>query len=84
MQDPCRDPGYLGTTRMLLECALCSALQEADLAADPYASQNPGGVLTPSSAFGLVLHGRLNAAGVLLSVADCPFPESPRRDAKSA
>lgn len=69
---------------MLLECALCIAYQEDDLAADPYASQNPGGVLTPSSAFGLVLHRRLHAAGLDLSVEDCPFPDTASSHTKTA
>jgi short subunit dehydrogenase-like uncharacterized protein len=70
LQDPAGDPGYMSTTRMLLECALCLVLQADDLEKDPYASQNPGGVLTPSSAFGLVVHDRLRAIGFEISVSD--------------
>lgn len=84
IQDPNRDGGYLATSRMLLECALCIAYQEDDLAADPYASRNPGGVLTPSSAFGLVLHGRLRRAGLNLSVEDYPFANAASDHAKAA
>jgi short subunit dehydrogenase-like uncharacterized protein len=70
MQDPHRDGGYLSTSRMILECALCLALQPEDLAADPYASKNPGGVLNPASALGLVLVERLKRAGYEVSVRE--------------
>lgn len=63
MQGKGRDPGYLGTSRIILECGLCLALQPDDVKSDTYAGKVPGGVLTPASAFGLVLDERLNAAG---------------------
>ena len=65
-----RDPGYLSTSRMILECALCLALQPDALAHDKYASRNPGGVLNPASALGLVLVERLKKAGYEISVRD--------------
>lgn len=40
------------------------------LAEDPYAGACPGGVLSPSAAFGLTLHARLKAAGYELYVED--------------
>lgn len=68
LQDRNRDPGYWSTSRMLLESALCMALQEEELARDPYASKNPAGVLTPAAALGLVLVGRLKRAGYEIDV----------------
>lgn len=76
LQDGHRDGGYLSTSRMILECALCMALQEDDVQADPYASQNPGGILTPSAAYGLVLHERLKNAGYELEVNNAPLPST--------
>jgi short subunit dehydrogenase-like uncharacterized protein len=70
MQDMHRDGGYGSTSRMILEIALCLALQGEELAKDPYASKNPGGILTPASACGLVLVDRLRNAGYELSVED--------------
>ena len=81
LQDGHRDGGYLSTSRMILECALCMALQESELQADSYASQNPGGVLTPSSALGLVLHERLKNAGYELEVCDAFLPHSEKKAA---
>lgn len=66
-----RDPTYWSTTRMVLECALCMIPQNKELLAqDPYASICPAGVLSPSAAFGLVLHDRLTAAGYELKVGN--------------
>eukprot|EP00892_Ulva_mutabilis_P009618 jgi/Ulvmu1/7028/UM033_0087.1 len=79
IKDGHRDGGYLSTSRMLLECALCMALQEDDLQADPYASENPGGILTPSAALGLVLHERLRNSGYELDVCDAPFPSKNKK-----
>lgn len=70
VQDRHRDPGYLSTSRMVLECALCIALQPDALAADKYASQHRGGVLTPASGLGLVLKERLQNAGYEIRVGD--------------
>ena len=39
------------------------ALQPDAISSDPYAGKVPGGVLTPASAFGLVLRERLQASG---------------------
>jgi short subunit dehydrogenase-like uncharacterized protein len=64
-QDLHRDPCYLSTARMLLELALCIALQPGALNKDPYASKHAGGVLTPASAAGTVLIERLKKAGDL-------------------
>lgn len=72
LQDAHRDPGYYGTSRMILETALCMALQPQDCANDPYASKHAGGVLTPASACGLVLADRLKAAGLVLRTSDTP------------
>jgi short subunit dehydrogenase-like uncharacterized protein len=66
--DPHRDPGYWGTSRMLLEAALCIALQRRELEADPGLLR--GGVLTPASAMGAVLVARLRGAGVALEVVE--------------
>lgn len=63
LQDMHRDPGYLSTSRMVLESALCLALQQDALRADPYASKCPAGILTPAAAMGLVLVERLKNAG---------------------
>ena len=71
LQDRNRDPGYWSTTRMLLECALCmTAANQKLLEQDPYAGGCPGGVLSPSAAFGLTLHERLKSAGYELTVED--------------
>ena len=58
--DPNRDGGYWGTARMLLEAALCLALQQQDLDADPRCIK--GGVLTPASALGATYLDRLRKA----------------------
>jgi short subunit dehydrogenase-like uncharacterized protein len=63
VEDKARDGGYLSTSRMILECALSMALQMEDIKQDPYASKHAGGVLTPASAAGNVLLGRLKNAG---------------------
>ena len=63
MQEPKRDPGYWSTSRLILETALCLALDKEETAKDKYASKCPNGVLTPATACGLVLMRRLLAAG---------------------
>lgn len=57
-----RDPGYWGTSRLLLEAALCLALDKQDLNACPDVLK--GGVLTPSSALGPILQKRLENADI--------------------
>lgn len=69
---------------MILECALCMALQEDELKTDPYASENPGGILTPSAGLGLVLHERLRNAGYELHVCDAPFCGAPNGKEKGS
>jgi hypothetical protein len=59
--DEARDPGYWGTSRMVLEAGLCLALDAKDCDA---AGCKSSGVLTPASAMGLVLMDRLRAAGL--------------------
>ncbi|KAL3150904.1 hypothetical protein ABBQ32_000654 [Trebouxia sp. C0010 RCD-2024] len=59
------DPGYGQTSRMVLEAALCLALQEDELERSPV---KRGGVLTPASAMGMVLTRRLQKADVSFSV----------------
>ena len=56
-----KDPGYGETAKMLGEAALCLALDGAELA-------SPGGVLTPASAMGMTLVGRLRRAGMVFAV----------------
>ena len=53
------DPGYKATARMVVEAALCGALERSACAA--------GGVLTPASAFGMTLAERLRKSGMELS-----------------
>ena len=60
--DKHRDPGYWGTSRLLLEAALCLALQKKALDACPDVLK--GGVLTPASGLGPVLRERLEKAGI--------------------
>ncbi|KAK9801970.1 hypothetical protein WJX73_003727 [Symbiochloris irregularis] len=60
-----RDPGYLSTSRMCLEAAICLATQEKELRA---AGMLQGGILTPGSAMGLVLAERLKAAGLTFEI----------------
>jgi len=66
--DPSRDPGYWGTSRMVLEAGLALALQQSELDADP--SLLKGGVLTPASALGLVLIERLKVAGLTFQIKE--------------
>ena len=61
MGDPKRDPGYWGTSRMVLEAGLCLALQQGALDGDEGLVH--GGVLTPASAMGSHLIERLERAG---------------------
>ena len=60
--DKHRDPGYWGTSRLLLEAALCLALDKKDLDACPDVLK--GGVLTPASALGPILQKRLENADI--------------------
>jgi short subunit dehydrogenase-like uncharacterized protein len=55
------DPGYGETAKMLGESALCLALDCGEL-------DSPGGILTPASAMGLRLLGRLRKAGMVFEV----------------
>ena len=56
-----QDPGYGSTAKMLSQSALCLAFDELD---------SPGGVLTPASAMGSTLLGRLRDAGMTFSVTE--------------
>jgi len=51
------DPGYIETSKMLAESALCVALDQDHL-------PNQAGVLTPASGLGLRLVSRLHAKGI--------------------
>ena len=66
--DPSRDPGYWGTSRLLLESALCLALEKDALNASSDVLH--GGVLTPASALGPVLQKRLEQAGIMCHTVD--------------
>lgn len=66
--DPHRDGGYWGTSRMLLEAALCLALQQQELDASPEVLK--GGVLTPASAMGIFLVERLRNAGQTFKILE--------------
>lgn len=55
-----RDPGYWETSRLVVESALCLALQEDEL---KNSGLKQGGVLTPASAMGMTLVRRLQKAG---------------------
>ena len=68
MGDPARDPGYWGTSRMVLESALCLALQQQEL--DKDAKVLHGGVLTPASAMGMHLIERFRGAGLYFEVKE--------------
>ncbi|KAI8468795.1 MAG: Saccharopine dehydrogenase-domain-containing protein [Monoraphidium minutum] len=67
--DPSRDGGYWGTARMLLEAGLCLAL---DAGKTREAGCLQGGVLTPATAMGLVLAGRLREAGIAFDIVQSP------------
>jgi len=56
-----QDPGYGDTSRMLVESALCLAIDKAELKKD--SMLRSGGILTPASAMGVALIQRLRAAG---------------------
>jgi short subunit dehydrogenase-like uncharacterized protein len=60
--DEHRDPGYWGTSRLVLECALCLACQQKELDDDDTVLK--GGILTPASALGMYGIARLRAAGI--------------------
>jgi len=57
------DPGYLETSKMLAESALCLAKDRASL-------PDRAGALTPAEAMGEVLIGRLERAGLVFEVLD--------------
>ena len=57
------DPGYAATARMLGESAVCLALDKKSL------PQNHG-ILTPASAMGISLVGRLRGVGMILEVME--------------
>eukprot|EP01025_Chloroclados_australasicus_P058773 TRINITY_DN740_c4_g1_i3.p1 TRINITY_DN740_c4_g1~~TRINITY_DN740_c4_g1_i3.p1 ORF type:complete len:465 (-),score=65.66 TRINITY_DN740_c4_g1_i3:180-1508(-) len=63
--DLSRDGGYWSTSRMILEAALCMAIQEEDLLNEGCPK---GGVLTPAAALGSVFLQRLRAAGIFFNV----------------
>ena len=58
------DPGYLATSRMLGESALCLAQEQGD------ALPARAGLLTPASAMGMTLVSRLEKVGVSFAVED--------------
>lgn len=60
-----RDPGYYSTSRLILEAALCLALQEDQLS---QAGLQQGGCLTPASACGLFLVDRLRKADLTFEI----------------
>jgi short subunit dehydrogenase-like uncharacterized protein len=67
--DKHRDPGYWGTSRMVLEAALCLALQQKELDADPVLVK--GGIITPAAAMGMHLIDRLkNNAGLTFEITE--------------
>lgn len=66
-QDAKRDPGYWGTSRMVLEAGLCLVEDSEKLKEAGYAA---GGVLTPATAMGTVLIKRLQAAGIKFEVTE--------------
>eukprot|EP01023_Acetabularia_acetabulum_P003910 TRINITY_DN1162_c0_g1_i4.p1 TRINITY_DN1162_c0_g1~~TRINITY_DN1162_c0_g1_i4.p1 ORF type:complete len:420 (-),score=76.07 TRINITY_DN1162_c0_g1_i4:476-1735(-) len=59
VEDKNRDGGYLGSSRYVLESALCLALQEDDLKREGFPD---GGVLTPAASMGHILIQRLQKA----------------------
>ena len=65
--DPGRDPGYWGTSRMMLELGLALAL---DGPACEAAGCLKGGFLTPATAGGAVLVDRLRSAGLTVDVLE--------------
>ncbi|KAL6785835.1 hypothetical protein ACKKBG_A00355 [Auxenochlorella protothecoides x Auxenochlorella symbiontica] len=60
------DPGYWGGSRLVLEAALCLALQSDALDADPQLQR--GGLLTPASGLGATLIDRLRAADFFFDI----------------
>jgi len=71
-----KDPGYMFTSVMLAESALCLALQREQLneaytqRRKDYDSQLLGGILTPASAMGEILLDRLTRVGFKINVVD--------------
>ena len=66
-QDANRDPGYWGTSRMLVEIGVAMATQSEEL---ERAGCLKGGFLTPATAGGTVLVERLNRAGMRFEAVD--------------
>ena len=66
-EDPKRDPGYWGTSRMLVEIGVALATQSQEL---EEAGCLRGGFLTPATAGGSVLVERLNRAGMRFEVVE--------------
>ena len=66
--DKNRDPGYWGTSRMLLEAGLTLALQQDEL--DASSEVLHGGVLTSASALGETFLKRLRDAGLYFEVTE--------------
>lgn len=60
------DPGFLATSRMLLESGLCIALEEEELMKS---APLQAGVLTPAAAFGHILVKRLNKQSQMFNLA---------------
>lgn len=60
-----RDPGYWGTSRIILEAGICLARDTEQL---EQAACAKGGVLTASAAMGSALVDRLRAAGMTWKV----------------
>ena len=69
-EDKGRDPGYWGTSRMLVEIGVALATQGAEL---EKAGCLKGGFLTPATAGGSVLVERLNKAGMRFEVVDVEY-----------
>jgi short subunit dehydrogenase-like uncharacterized protein len=72
----CGDPGYQAASVMLGETALCLALDRDRL-------PDHAGVLTPATAMGTILAGRLKAAGHTLTAQRANPSQPMRRDAST-
>ena len=75
-EDPNRDPGYWGTSRMLVELGVCLATQGEEL---EQSGCLRGGFLTPATAGGSVLVERLNRAGMRFEAVDEEEEEEKRK-----
>lgn len=78
-----RDPGYLDASRMVLESALCLALQGPEL---KERGLMQGGVLTPATAMGSVLTERLRKANITFEITKTgkEVPKNPLDKLKSS